>query len=147
MKDLGKDPSYPYIQLQYLDGWQPEEGREWAASYIRDDGSEDMEGFVREFERRHPYLFQTGPSYIPPSVNHYLRHSSMGQRMDVDWELAHMPMSEGELEEIKALEQAEMRKRRQDAIAARKKAVEESQPPEAKVGITMEGPKKRIAGG
>ena len=116
----GQEPGFDYYTLPYNPKWAPLDERQWAERFVDADGTEDWPGFVAEFRTRHKFLIHNhGDSYLPPSVDHYLRHDSMGGRMDIDYELAAIPMTEDELAEVKKIREGEVRERRRAALASR----------------------------
>lgn len=124
---IGRKPGgeEEYLRLPYLEGWQPLQERQWAAKYVREDGSEDFQGFYAEYQQRLPAMFETGaPGWVPPSVDYFLRHDHSGRRLDVDWELASVELSDEEKAEIRARQNAELRARRMKLLNEREEADE-----------------------
>jgi hypothetical protein len=116
MRPGTKDPSYDYIELPFDPDWEPVNDRKWALKYIGEDGgTEDYEGFVKELRERIPGIFGTVEAWLPPSVNEFVRYDSSGKRLDIDWELAAIPLTD---EEKKAMADTNIAKKREARIAA-----------------------------
>lgn len=116
----GQEKGFDYYTLPYNPKWAPLPERQWAESFIDADGREDFEGFRAEFRKRHRLLSHNhGDAYLPPSVDYYLRHDPMGGRMDIDFELAAIPMTEDEQKELAEIRQKEIRERRRAALKER----------------------------
>lgn len=131
----GQESGFDYYTLPYNPKWAPMPDRQWAESFIDAEGREDFEGFRAEFRKRHRLLSHNhGDAYLPPSVDFYLRHDATGQRMDIDLELAAIPMTEEEIKELAELKQKEIRERRRAALKERGiKTKDEAPVPRAKL--------------
>lgn len=114
---LGPQQGHEYIRTPYKRDWAPLEDRRWAIKYVQDDGSENYTGFAQEFRRRYPLLFQSGgAAWMPDSVQTYLRHDSVGRRLDVDWDLASVPLTEEEKRAVERVRGQRKRRRRLQAL-------------------------------
>jgi len=118
--ELGPWPGKDYIDAPFKADWTPLPERQWAAQHIREDGSEDFMSFRQEYIQRNPLCLGTGGSisYMPPTVQDYVRKEPNGQRRDIDWELAAIPLTEEEREERKQLHADRARDRRRVALQA-----------------------------
>ena len=116
----GPEEGFDYFTQPYNPKWQPLESRIWAERFVNEDGSEDMAGFEVEFKNRHPFLVHNhGPVYLPSSVGYYLRHDQYGCRLDIDVELAALPLTEEEVLERETMKKNELRERRHALLKSR----------------------------
>ncbi len=131
----GQEPGFDYYTLPYNPKWAPLPDRQWAEQFVESEGNENFEGFRAEFRKRHRLLSHNhGDAYLPPSVDYYLRHDPTGQRMDIDLELAAIPMTEDEKQELAEMKQREIRDRRRAALKSRGIKVKDDAPvPKAKI--------------
>ena len=118
---LGMKPGDDYIDLPYLEGWTPHSDRAWALAFIDEDGTEDYQSFKQAYLAKYPAMEMPGgfPCSIPASVDDYLRVDRFGRRRDIDWDLASLPRSEEEIEEMKAARNRVKKQRRLDALRSR----------------------------
>ena len=116
----GPEKDFDYFTQPYNPKWEPLESRIWAEQFVNGDGTEDYAGFQDEFKKRHPFLVHNhGPVYMPISASDYLRHDPMGGRLDIDFELAALPLTEEEVAEREALKKAEMKEKRHAVLRSR----------------------------
>ena len=118
--ELGPEPNFNYTGAPYKIDWQPDPSRAWAADFIREDGTEDFQGFRAEYVQRNPRALGTGGaiSWMPPCVQDYVRKLPNGHRLDIDWELASIPKNPEEIEADRKREADSARTRRDAALAA-----------------------------
>ena len=113
MPMIKEEKGFDYYSHPYNPKWRPLNEREWAEKFLNDDGTEDYEGFRNEFRVRNRFLLHNrGDSYLPPSVDYYLRHDSTGLRLDIDTELASIPMDAEEIAELEMHRKAQIREKR-----------------------------------
>lgn len=113
-------PDQDYIEQPYLEGWEPLPERQWAERFIDEDGNEDFQGFLKEFRARHPFLQHNhGDTYVPASVDYYVRHDATGVPRDIDWEIATLPLTDKAKDAMKAAREARVEERRMAVLRKR----------------------------